>query len=308
MPPLFAEGTVYAGAGDGRLYAVEAQTGAVLWEIGGFEALEATGAIAGDVLVVGGYSKRVLALNRLTGEELWSFTSGYVVQAAPLLVENQVYIATDHSVYALDLPTGQLLWEAATGETDAFMSGPAYEAGVLYATGGNILLALESATGKEIWRATQEMAFTGLAAANGLIYVGNFDRYLRAYDQHTGEERWKFEAGGVFWSSPAVSGQVVYAGNIDQFLYALNAETGEQLWSFKMAGEAVSEPLVVEDTVYVSDSSHLVPHGPLHLYALDSRTGEVLWTFEVLSTFLPAPTVGEGVIYATSTSQIFALK
>jgi hypothetical protein len=57
-----------------------------------------TGAIAGDVIIAGGYAKRVQALDRRN--VLWSFNTRHVVQASPLIVEAQVYITTDHFAYA----------------------------------------------------------------------------------------------------------------------------------------------------------------------------------------------------------------
>ena len=306
MPPILADGVLYSGSGDGYLYALNAETGQEIWRTGGFSQLENSGAVAGDTIVIGGYDSRVRALDRHTGEVLWSFNTVGFVQASPLIVDDHVYIATDRALYALDLPTGQLKWQAKTGDGNSYMGAPAFENGTIYTTGGNYLLALESTTGKEIWRIRHDEPFTALAVANQLVYVGNFDGSFYAYDQETGTERWKFEGGDIFWSGPAVEGDILYTGN-DKFVYALNAQTGEQLWSFETGGRAVSEPMVSDGVVYVSDSSHEFPRGARHLYALDAGSGEELWTFETASTFLPAPALGEGTIYVTSTGEVFAL-
>jgi outer membrane protein assembly factor BamB len=308
MPPLVAEGILYAGSGDGVLYALNADTGEQLWSAGGFEGLESTGAIAKDRIITGGFSTLVRAFERQTGELLWSFQAGYPVQGAPLIVEDRVIIATDHEVYSLSLESGQLIWKKATGKEGAFMGAPAYDDGVIYTTSGKLLLALEAATGKEIWHVEKDEMFLGLAVANQTVYVGNWDRHLYAFDQLSGAERWSFKAGGEFWSAPAVDENTVYAGNIDRFLYALNAGTGELRWSFETSSDAVSEPLVADGVVYVSDSSHLFPMGKRHLYALDAAIGEELWSFETTSTFLPAPELGKGVIYVTSSGEVIALQ
>ena len=309
MPPLIADGILYTGGGgDGFLYALDLQTGEKLWATGGFDQMESTGAIAGDVIVAGGYSNLVQALDRLTGEVLWSFNAKYFIQASPLIVEEVVYIATDHACYALDLQTGQLIWETTTGEEGAFMGPPAYENSVIYATAGKHLLALDSESGKEIWHTESATPFLALAVADGFVYVGNMDRSFRAYDQNTGQEVWKFEAGGEFWSAPAVAGDILYAGNIDKYIYALNSRTGEMLWSFETGGDAVSEPILADGVVYVSDSSHLFPSGTRHLYALEASTGELLWTFETMSTFLPAPALEDDAIYITTGGEVLALK
>jgi outer membrane protein assembly factor BamB len=308
MPPMLADGMLYTGSGDGVLYALNAETGEEIWSVGGFEAFESTGAIAGDVIITGGFSNVVKALDKNTGDEVWSYQTDYFPQGSPLIVDDHVYVATDHAVYALDLKSGQLIWKVSTGHEGAFMGAPAYEDGVIYTTGGKLLLALDSETGKEIWHVEKNEMFLGLAVANRMVYVGNWDSNLYAFDQLTGEELWKFKANGEFWSAPAVNKDIVYAGNIDKFAYALNVQTGELLWSYKTGGDAVSEPMVAGDVVYVSDSSHLFPSGPRHLYALDAVSGEELWVFESVSTFLPAPALGDGVIYLTSTGEVIALE
>lgn len=308
MPPMFADGLLYTGSGDGTLYALNAETGEQVWSVGGFGQLELTGAMAGNKIIAGGYSKLVKALDRKTGDELWTYSTEYVIQGSPLIVGDRVFIATDHAVYALDLESGQLIWNVRTGTEDAFMGAPAYDKGVIYTTGGKILLALDAQTGKEIWRVEKDENFLGLAVANQLVYVGNWDQNFYAFDQATGQERWSFKAGSMFWSAPAVDENTVYAGNIDKYLYALNAQTGELRWSFETAGDAVSEPLVSDGVVYVSDSSHETSRGPRHLYALDAATGQQLWVFETTSTFLPAPALGNDVIYVTTTGEVVALK
>ena len=307
MPPIVADGILYTGSGNGTLYAVDVQTGKKIWSTDGFSQLENSGAVAGDTLVVGGYDARIRALDRHTGEVLWSFDTVYPVQASPLIVDDRVYIATDHALYAFDLLTGKVQWQARTGTEGGYMGPPAYEDGIIYTTGGKFLLAIDSTSGKEIWRTEHSDTFTAPAVANGLIYVGNFDGYFYAFDQKNGTEKWKVHSDGLFWAGPAVEGNTVYAGN-DDIVYALNAQTGEQIWQFQMAGNSVSEPMVSDEVVYVSDSSHEFPPGPRHLYALDAASGAELWMFETVATFLPAPALTEAMIYVTTTGDVLALR
>jgi serine/threonine-protein kinase len=136
MPPLLADDILYTGSGDGVLYALYAETGEELWSVDGFEGLESTGAVAGDLIVTAGYNMLVKAMDRATGDERWTFQADYPVQGAPLIVDKRVIIATDHWVYALDLESGHLAWDVATGIEGGYMGAPAYDDGVIYTTGG----------------------------------------------------------------------------------------------------------------------------------------------------------------------------
>jgi eukaryotic-like serine/threonine-protein kinase len=206
MPPMLADGILYTGSGDGVLYALDVETGEIIWSTGGFGQLESTGAIAGDIIVSGGYSQLVRALNRNNGNLIWSYKTCYLIQASPLIVQDTVIIATAQVVYALDLQTGQVFWQVTTGNENAFMGGPAYENGIIYTTSGKRLIALDGETGKEIWAVKKDQNFLGVAVGNQRVYVGNWDLCLYAFDQSTGEESWKFKGNGVFWSAPAVNG------------------------------------------------------------------------------------------------------
>ena len=74
-------------------------------------------------------------------------------------MDERVYIATDHALYALDLHSGELQWETPTGNEGAYMGAPAYEDGIIYTTGGKVLLAVDSTSGEELWLIQKDDAF-----------------------------------------------------------------------------------------------------------------------------------------------------
>ena len=138
--------------------------------------------------------------------------------------------------------------------------------------------------------------FLGLSVANGLVYVGNRDRKLYAFDQSTGTEKWSFGGAGLFWSAPAATDDAVYAGS-DQTVFALDAQSGELLWSFEEKGEFGKRPLISGGVGVRQRQQPRVPARAAPSHALDAATGEELWVFETISTFLPAPALGEDIRY-----------
>lgn len=309
--PLVADGVIYTGGSDGEIYALNAQTGDLLWSGGDFEATETATAISGDVLIGGGQNNTVKALNRSNGDVLWTFHAGTFVFAPPVIVDDVVYIATYEKLYALSLDTGKQIWDAPLGSQMNFVGTPAVEGDTVYINVGPLLVALDRSNGDERWRVETPMQFFWLALGHGLVYIGNGDGYFYAYDQASGKERWKFKSDfgrDEVWAAPALAGDIVYTGSRDQYVYALNAETGEKVWSYKTTGDAVGDPVVSDGLVYLSDSNHLLPPGLRHLLALDAATGALIWTYETSSTLLTTPALGQGVIFTTITGEVIALE
>ena len=74
--PAVADGVVYAGSLDGKLYAFDAATGAVLWTATTGSSIYSSPAVAKGVVYVGGKDTKLYAYNATTGAVLWSATTG----------------------------------------------------------------------------------------------------------------------------------------------------------------------------------------------------------------------------------------
>lgn len=310
--PLLANGVLYSGGSDGALYAFDAQTGDVRWSAKRFDAIENAVAIANDLVIGAGQNKQVVALNRNTGREVWAFEASAFVFNAPLVVDEQVFVATHEKLHALELKTGRQSWEVKLGDRPAIVGSPAFAHQTVFVTAGPKLFAFDAASGDERWRVELDQTFYPAALDDRMVFAGNADGHLHAYDQATGEERWKFKSGfGTredIWSAPAISGDRVYIGSRDQSVYAIDAESGEKVWSFKTAGDAVGDPVISDGLIYVSDSNHVLPAGMRRLHALDAATGKEIWRFEIQSTLLITPALGPGTIFTTITGAVIALE
>ncbi len=130
--------------------------------------------------------------------------------------------------------------------------------------------------------------------------------------QHTGDyssvagpvspNSWKFGAGNIVYSSPAVVNGVVYVGSYDHNVYALNAQTGAKIWSYK-TGSYVSwsSPAVADGVVYVGSFDH-------NVYALNAQTGAKIWSYTTGDAVWSSPAVSNGVVYVGSTDhKVYAL-
>ncbi|MET8049740.1 PQQ-binding-like beta-propeller repeat protein [Streptosporangium sp. NPDC005286] len=308
--PAVVDGVVYVGSGDGKVYALDALTGAVRWthKIGG--RVYSSPAVVDGVVYVGSGDGKVYALDALTGAVRWTHKTGDWVYSSPAVVDGVVYVGSgDGKVYALDALTGAVRWTHKTG--DDVGSSPAVVDGVVYVgSDDHKVYALDALTGAVRWtHKTGNWVRSSPAVVDGVVYVGNGDGdddnsykgKVYALDALTGAVRWTHKIGNWVGSSPAVVDGVVYVGSDDHKVYALDALTGAVRWTHKTGNWVRSSPAVVDGVVYVGSNDHKV-------YALDALTGAVRWTHKTGNWVYSSPAVVDGVVYVGSNDdKVYAL-
>ncbi len=235
--PAIHGGIVYTW-GDGRLYALEARSGAERWSypVGdtsatGGVALRLTPAEDGTVYVCAG--ARVYALDGATGVERWRFDAPAAFLSPPALAHGPavagggVYLA-DYlgTVYALDAVTGQDRWRIAT-EARHSSEPVVVSDGLVHLGSGGALYTLDAVSGTPRWRFAAGGDVVGApVVAQGRVHFGSADHCLYTLDAVGGQLRWKLATGGEITGSPVAERGVVYACSKDRCVYALDAEKG----------------------------------------------------------------------------------
>jgi outer membrane protein assembly factor BamB len=285
--PTVACGIVYVGLNDGKVLALNANNGIVLWSYQTGGAVYSTPAVADNVVYFGSWDNSVYALNALTGAVLWSHKTGSYVQSSPAVDNGVVYIASyDANVSALDATTGNLLWSFRTG-SGAVGSSPAVVSGIVYVgDNGGKVWALDAATGTVIWRFTAgDTVYSSPAVVEGVVYIGGdlvTDGTVYALDATSGAKLWSFSTGNLWvYSTPAIANGVVYVGSYDHLtssnsgiLYALDASTGKMLWSYPVGTEVLTSPIVANKVVYAGGAYN-------NFYALNASTGAKVWSYQL---------------------------
>ncbi|WP_405922118.1 PQQ-binding-like beta-propeller repeat protein [Streptomyces sp. NBC_00122] len=254
-------------------------------------------------------SHRVYAVNADTGARLWEFTPDEVVGSAVLVEGGIAYFhtmklgngSTGSTLYAVDAATGELVWSHGT----AFETSLAVDDGVVYYGAfdvkGSYVHALDAATGRELWNVQVIEGVQGrmspLTLADRVVYYGA-QGHLYALDAGTGSLRWKTRTDLPDYpepQKPVVAAGVVYLGVNDESeggygkVVAADAASGKVLWSRRLPhGDA--PPAVVAGTVYISTDS-----GDLHL--LDAGDGRSLGQVHLADRADPKVTVTDNTAY-----------
>jgi outer membrane protein assembly factor BamB len=293
-PAIGADGTIYVGSLDNRLYAINPD-GSQKWSFTAGDVVNSSPAIGADgTIYVGSLDNRLYAINP-DGSQKWSFTAGDVVNSSPAIgADGTVYVGSaDYNLYAIN-PDGSQKWSFTTG--GSVLSSPAIGAnGTIYVGATNGTLYAINPDGSLKWSFTTggRIYSSPAIGADGAIYVGADDWNLYAINPD-GSQKWSFATGGWVESSPAVgSGGTIYVGSYDDKLYAINPD-GSQKWSFTTGDWVESSPAIGADgTIYVGSEDD-------KLYAVNPD-GSQKWSFTTGGWVYSSPSIGaDGTIYVGS--------
>ncbi len=149
---------------------------------------------------------------------------------------------------------------------------------VYIGTMAGILHAINSNTGKDIWRLkTGGAILHTCAVAENKVFFGNCEGKIFAVSATDGRLLWFVKTGSAVWNSPLVHEGVVVVGSRDGNLYAVEADTGKIMWKAQTAGPLLSSPALDIETgrIYVGSED-------MHVYAFDFVSGRQIWRSEKL--------------------------
>jgi eukaryotic-like serine/threonine-protein kinase len=251
--PLVYAGVIYFGSETGTFYAVNADTGQLIWEANLDSRISSVPATDNGVLYVVSsedktkydiveYQDALHAINMQDGSSLWKFsppggeeTPGEI--GDPIVYDDVVYAATGFRadigpghLYAFSAKTGDVLWEFTP--TDGSLDDP-----------------------------------KALAADNGLVYI-SANNYLGgrshegvtyAIDATTGKEKWHFRAG-LYTTAAMIAGDTLFvgSGNADETTtyWALNSLTGTKLREITVDSTTPISPLLANGTLFSAGNSY----------------------------------------------------
>ena len=127
--PAVANGVVYVGSVDTKVYALNASTGALIWSYATGNAVYCSPTVANGVVYIGSYDHKIYALNAGTGALKWSYTTGNsVYNSAPAVANGMVYVGSyDDKIYALNAASAP--WCGATRPAPESVPRPRWRMG-----------------------------------------------------------------------------------------------------------------------------------------------------------------------------------
>ena len=291
-------GIVFVGDDNGYTYALNAETGKLIWAHYGWNMTMSNPLVAGDRVFVS------------TGNAYFNYanTMKYLHGERPTRGPGL------NTIYALDRSTGKEIW--AFHPPGEAMPTPLLDGGFLYAgTGDGHVYKLSAETGALAWKAdiVSFVSMSSLVKGDGRLFVGGTDpNFLYAIDEATGKVAWKatipgLVATGIGDCTPAYADGIVVQEvtvksddkehPVANVLLGLDAQSGKILWQTRFADGPVppamktATPIIVDGVIYeVSPVS-----GDYH--AIDLKTGHVRWKLHLGSQIRAGAAIRDGIAY-----------
>jgi outer membrane protein assembly factor BamB len=316
--PFVMNNTVFAGAGDGHVFALDATTGRRRWiypRTGQIGAVYTRPIVVGGMVYFGSQDGAIYAVNSKTGTPKWVVRTGTSLQSNLQYIEGVIYYGTaNHDIRALKVRNHSSLWKPVplagaishspvTYENE--LPGTPLRGRTVYIGAGSFLYALNAASGENMWHrwiGTGDGSVPVVSKDGKTVYVGGGGQGLYALNTANGKPRWKhpFHLQAPVQNQPVVSNNVIYFASGD-YVYAVN-ENGTRYWPPHDFGTPVSGLAVANSSVYLGAGDRI--------YCLDYTTGRQCpgWQGYEASGPVTGPVPYNGRIYfATLDGKVYAL-
>jgi outer membrane protein assembly factor BamB len=243
---------------------------------------------------IGGYDGRLYAVDCETGKRVWGSNLGDFIGSSPTLYNGTVYIGVEMKepagyIVGVDADTGEEVFRS-----DKFGNHPHStptidpDSGVIFiGENDGYLHCYWMGNQTERWRfKTGGDIKTTASVSDGMAYITSWDGSLYSINITTGISSWSFSTRTSSMSSPTVNAEsgLIYFGDHAGYVYAVNSSNGDKVWKFRTGDSILSSPTLVKstDTVIIGSNDG-------NVYLLDAVSSELKQKIPLLSGLSGVP-------------------
>jgi len=331
-PPVTDEENIYIATydnrmgPDNRITAVNPSDGRIVWRFQTENAVKGHMDLSGGLLVAADVTGTVYCLDTKTGTLRWKhdlfperFSTAY--QMGVVAENERVYLSNGANGCALDLKTGEIIWNNNFKLTGITNITQLTVTDSLLITGSQWSgrVALRKENGQKVWGPVglNDLSYNDSAPVffDGKLYFCSHT-HLSVLNPATGELLESQPASPALAGSasrPYVSDSLIIVGTYDRGVMAWNRLTLKQKWSFRTRPTLLYTGAYSKDSQETVEASPLIKDGVVYFgagdglfYALEEKTGTFLWSINlgapVLSKALLLSVSGQEYLYVTDFS------
>jgi len=216
---------------------------------------------------------------------------------------------------ALDKLTGKEVWKTERGSgvnsytTPVVVKGPQGEELIVNASEG--VEAYDPATGKSLWRFEQPNRFPIPVPVynDGVVYMSRGYRSGPFMAFRTGERGdmaktdmlWHIETGAPYVSSLVLYEGLLYMANDVGVVTCIDAKTGERVWQERLGGVYTASPVAADGKIYVFSETGET------LVLRAGRKAEVMARNHLDAQFVASPAISQGQLFVRAGRRVIAI-
>ena len=280
----FANNRIFVASGLGKMVALDASTGAVVWERETRVPLNSVPTVDNGRVFVISDDNELFAMNAETGEVLWTYqgiteTASMLTSPAPAVVDDVVIAPfSSGELIALRVQNGGVLWQDALSSTarltplaslNDISGGPAVADGYVIATAqSGVMTAFDLRTGQRVWSQPAGSLSIPLIAAD-VVFTVTTSGQVAALSKLDGTVHWiqqlenfknaKKRKERTVWTGPLLAGNRLLVASSKGEVVVIDPSSGSILKEEKVGGPVFVPPVIANETVYIlTDEAKLV--------------------------------------------------
>lgn len=174
---------------------------------------------------------------------------------------------------------GRQVWQAKLSSVQFPLAVASREGTFIVAADDGTVLALEAASGRELWRAQVGGPIVAGVGTDGR-FVSVVTRSNEVVTLEQGRVTWRARLPGRVLTAPLVAGERVFIMGVDRTVQAFDALDGKKLWTLQRAGDALT---LGQAGVLTAFRDTLVAGQGPRMTGVDPSRGTVRWEAAVAS-------------------------
>lgn len=282
--PSVSEGTVFVGANDGRVHALDAKTGKSKWVFKTGGAVVSQPLVMAGKVIFGSEDEKLYCVSASTGKQAWAFNADAPIYTSPVTDGTHIYFGSmSGTFFGVSAADGKLKWKDKEAQYNIMMKPSLCNGKLCYGAWDAYIYCQNTADGKLLWKCIGQGPSEEKDAAiyyspakvtpvpcGNRVFVSDVKSRLSIIDVNTGKQE-KFLSGLATVGS-SEDGNNLYLLKNDQTLSKTDGDLKE-IWSSQVGVHTECAPVEYKGNTYLCSTSGLVT-------AVSADTGSVIWRYQ----------------------------